>query len=271
VTPFRCAYASCRARPSGTDVDRALLLDVVVRPLLFAALAALALAPLEHLAPAHTARRAAWALDVALATLGQIAVRGALVVGLALVFTSLDDRALDGAWLAVGPTWLTRALEVIVGLVLFELGGYAYHRLAHALPWLWRLHALHHSSETMDWLASFRQHPLEIVLMTLVQNAPLVLLGIPLGSHALVLVLLKLNTVFVHANLHVPAGFVRHVLATPAFHHRHHQRSGATRNYAALFPWLDRCFGTYSAERADEFGLAEDEMYASTPSPGSGS
>ena len=93
---------------------------------------------------------------------------------------------------------------MVVGLALFELAGYGYHRLAHRVPALWRLHEIHHSSETMDWLASFRQHPLEILLMTLAQNAPLVLLGIPLGAHATVLVLLKLATVFVHANIRVP-------------------------------------------------------------------
>jgi sterol desaturase/sphingolipid hydroxylase (fatty acid hydroxylase superfamily) len=243
-------------------VDRALLIEIVARPLLFTVLAALAIAPLERLVPAHAPRTRGWVSDLAFATLGQIVVRFAGVVGLGALFALLDVYALDVGQLALGPAWLGRALDVLVGLLLFELGGYAYHRLAHAVPWLWRLHAVHHESETMDWLASFRQHPLEIVLMTLVQNAPLVLLGIPLGSHALVLVLLKLNTVFVHANLRVPAGSLRHLLATPAFHHRHHARHGATRNYAALFPWLDRAFGTYSDEHAHEFGVAPDEMYA---------
>ena len=105
--------------------------------------------------------------------------------------------------------------ETAVGLLLFELAGYAYHRLAHAVPALWRLHELHHSSETMDWLASFRQHPLEILLMTLAQNAPLVLLGVPLGAHATVLVGLKLATVFVHSNVRVPLGPLRFIVATP--------------------------------------------------------
>jgi sterol desaturase/sphingolipid hydroxylase (fatty acid hydroxylase superfamily) len=143
---------------------------------------------------------------------------------------------------------------------VFELVGYAYHRLAHAVPWLWRLHEVHHSSERTDWLASFRQHPLEILLMTLAQNAPLVLLGLPLGSHALVLLALRLNTVFVHADLPVPRGWWSEVVATPAFHHRHHQREGAARNFAAAFPWLDRLFGTHDAAPAGPVGL-------STPMP----
>jgi sterol desaturase/sphingolipid hydroxylase (fatty acid hydroxylase superfamily) len=247
---------SCPARRWVTEVDRLLVIDVVVRPLLFTGLSALAIAPLERLLPAHAPRTRGWAIDLAFATAGQVVVRFALVIGLGSLFAALDVYALDAAALAVGPAWLTRGLHVLLGVLLFELGGYVYHRLAHTLPWLWRLHAVHHSSETMDWLASFRQHPLEIVLMTLVQNAPLVLLGIPLGSHALVLVLLKLNTVFVHANLRVHAGRLGHLVATPAFHHRHHARSGPTRNFAGLFPWLDRVFGTFSAEPAHAFGVA---------------
>ena len=146
-------------------------------------------------------------------------------------------------------------LDVVVGLALFELAGYGYHRLAHRVPCLWRLHEIHHSSETMDWLASFRQHPLEILLMTLAQNAPLVLLGIPLGAHAAVLALLKLATVFVHANIRIPEGPWSLLVATPRFHHRHHQLGGAVRNYASLFPFIDVVFGTHTRQPATAFGV----------------
>ncbi|MCA9698776.1 MAG: sterol desaturase family protein, partial [Myxococcales bacterium] len=153
---------------------------------------------------------------------------------------------------------LPTALAVPLGLLIFELVGYAYHRAAHAVPLLWRLHAVHHSAPQMDWLASFRQHPLEIVLMTLIQNLPLVLLGIPLGEHALIVLLLAINTVFVHANLRVgrPGGILCKLVATPAFHHRHHDAEGPARNFASLLPVLDRLFGTHSEERARSFGLA---------------
>jgi sterol desaturase/sphingolipid hydroxylase (fatty acid hydroxylase superfamily) len=107
----------------------------------------------------------------------------------------------------------------------------------------------------MDWLASFRQHPAEVLLMTLAQNAPLVLLHVPLSAHATVLALLKINTVFVHANLRVPAGPWSLLLATPRFHHRHHQRGGPVKNYASLFPFIDRLFGTHSRETATAFGV----------------
>ena len=167
-------------------------------------------------------------------------MRLGLVVAAGLVLARLDAVALDRPLLAaIGDRRARFVADVAVGLLLFELGGYAYHRLAHAVPALWRLHEIHHSSETMDWLASFRQHPLEIVLVTLAQNAPLVLLGVPLGAHAAVLVALKLATVFVHSNVRVPIGPLRFVVATPRFHHRHHQRDGAVANFAVV-PALPR-------------------------------
>jgi len=238
-------------------MDAAIDIGVVARPLLFVALAALAFLPLERIAAAHGQRRRRFATDLAFATAGQVAVRAGLVLVAGGALARLEGVALDRPLLAgLGDRRARFAAEVVVGLLLFDLGGYAYHRLSHAVPALWRLHEIHHSSETMDWLASFRQHPLEILLITLAQNAPLVLLGVPLGAHATVLVVLKLVTVFVHSNLRVTIGPLRFVLATPRFHHRHHERDGATANFAALFPFIDVVFGSHSDAVGRRFGVA---------------
>jgi len=237
-------------------VDDAIGIDVLTRPLLFVALAALAFLPLEHIAAAHARRRRRFATDLAFATIGQVLVQVGLVFATGVVLARLDAIAVDRPLLAdIGDRRARFVTEVAVGLLLFELGGYLYHRLAHAVPALWRLHEIHHSSETMDWLASFRQHPLEIVLVTLAQNAPLVLLGVPLGAHAAVLVALKLATVFVHSNVRVPIGPLRFVVATPRFHHRHHQRGGAVANFASFLPCIDLLFGTHSDASSDRFGI----------------
>ena len=231
--------------------------DLWLRPLLFVALAALAFVPLERVAAAHAHPRRRFATDVAFAVFGQLLVRLGLVFVVGWLLARLDDVAIDEPLSAYVTSDRTgrAVLDVVIGLALFELAGYAYHRLAHRVPCLWRLHEIHHSSQTMDWLASFRQHPLEILLMTLAQNAPLVLLGIPLGAHAAVLALLKLATVFVHANIRVAEGPWTLVVATPRFHHRHHQLGGVVRNYASLFPFIDVLFGTYTRQAAATFGV----------------
>jgi sterol desaturase/sphingolipid hydroxylase (fatty acid hydroxylase superfamily) len=240
-------------------MDDAIGLGLVARPLLFVALAALAFLPLEHVAAAHPERRRRFATDLAFATVGQVLVRLGLVMVAGWVLARLDGVALDRPLFAgIDDRRARFTAEVAGGLLLFEIGGYVYHRLAHAVPALWRLHEIHHSSETMDWLAAFRQHPVEILLVTLAQNVPLVLLGVPLAAHATVLVVLKLATVFVHSNVRVPVGPQRFLVATPRFHHRHHQRGGAVANFASFLPLIDVLCGSYSDGTSRRFGVERE-------------
>lgn len=232
----------------------ALAVGATARVLAYAALVALAFAPLERvLALRERAPSSALRLrcDALFATAGALVVEALHYVVLGALLALAD---------ALGPGGPLRELpalpRVAVALLLFELGGYGYHRLAHAWAPLWRLHAIHHTSTTMDWLASFRQHPLEIALMTAAQNLPLVLLGMPLGGHAVLVLALRLATVFVHADLRTPRALAL-VIATPDFHHRHHDRDAPPANYASLFPWIDRLFGTFDPRAAQRFGLAE--------------
>ncbi len=229
------------------------VLDVVV----FTLLAGLVLAPLERVLHERDGVRRSFATDLAFATFGQLLVRCVLFVVLGVVLAwlvALAPESSPGSRIASLHPSVAGVVDVVVGLVVFELMGYAYHRLAHVVPALSRLHDVHHSSESLDWLASFRQHPLEIALVTLAQNAPLVLLGIPLGSHALVVILLRLHTVFVHSNVRVPNGPWTRWIATPRFHHRHHDRDRPAANFATLSPLLDRLFGTYDGARAGALG-----------------
>ncbi len=228
-------------------------LDLFLNTVVYAALVGLVFAPLEKIAPLRDPKRRAFALDVWFATAGAAIARLAIFALGGLVLAIVKALAYVGP-LADVPAYVS----LPIGLVCFELAGYAYHRAAHASPWLFRLHAVHHSSTEMDWLAGFRQHPLEIALMTLVQNLPLVLLGLPVGSHFVVALLLRLNTSFVHSNVQTPA-WLASLLATPTFHHRHHDRDAPNANYATLLPWIDRLFGTWSSERAERFGLAGDD------------
>src|SRR4051812_4194107 len=68
----------------------------------------------------------------------------ALAVPAILRVTTLDPL-LDGARL---PLWL--ALPAFV--LTMDLGEYLFHRAQHAIPWLWKLHSLHHSDPNMSAL-----------------------------------------------------------------------------------------------------------------------
>lgn len=235
-----------------------LALALPLRTLLYFGLLVLLFAPLEALAPRRKNRRSidSTRTDVLFGTLGSLLSR-AFALGLGALLLALSER-LGPRPLAAAPP----ALAIPFGLLVFELGSYAYHRAAHACGPLWRLHAVHHSSTSFDLWAGFRQHPLEIALMTAAQNLPLVLLGLSLGEHALLVALLQINTLWVHANVRLPERFETHLsrlIATPRFHARHHATHEPSANYATLFPLFDRLGGTFAADTSEAFGLPASE------------
>ena len=56
---------------------------------------------------------------------------------------------------------LPRWSQFLIAIFIFELGTYWGHRWAHTMPFLWRFHAVHHSSEHLDWAAASRLHPVD--------------------------------------------------------------------------------------------------------------
>ncbi|MBC7880410.1 MAG: sterol desaturase family protein [Anaerolineae bacterium] len=153
-------------------------------------------------------------------------------------------------WVAVLPLPTRLLAAITVG----EFGAYWGHRWMHEIPMLWRFHAIHHSAEEMDWLVNTRAHPLDMVFTRFCGLLPIYVLGLaqPSGRTADVVPLLYavIGTIwsfFVHANVRWRFGWLEHLVSTPAFHHWHHTQDGAeyiNKNYAAIFPWIDKLFGT---------------------------
>ncbi len=57
------------------------------------------------------------------------------------------------------------ALVAWVGSVLaLDLAVYAQHVVMHKVPWLWRLHRVHHADVDLDVTTGVRFHPLEYLL-----------------------------------------------------------------------------------------------------------
>ena len=146
------------------------------------------------------------------------------------------------------PLWA----RVIAGLVAGEVGVYWGHRWSHEIPFLWRFHSIHHSAEEMDFLVHTRAHPFDMVFVRFCGMVPLYVLGLGgptnLGGSIVPAVFAMITTVwgfFIHANLRWRFGPLEWLVATPAFHHWHHTRTGPIdRNYSSNFPWLDAIFGS---------------------------
>ncbi|MBM4778663.1 MAG: sterol desaturase family protein [Archangiaceae bacterium] len=195
--------------------------------------------PLERSWPLRRAPvlRAGWKTDVAHFFVSHTLQQLALVLCIGLIVSVVDPFA------ASVVQRQPAGLQVVEALLLVELVGYGMHRAFHTVPWLWRIHAVHHSSERLDWLASLRVHPLDQTLTRSVQFLVLTLLGFPVTIFGAATVLLGLWAIFLHANVRFRFGVLERFIATPAFHHWHHAR-GARGNYAGLFPWVDTLFRT---------------------------
>jgi len=146
-------------------------------------------------------------------------------------------------WPTGWPWVLQLALAVIIG----DFGIYWMHRLAHEWMPLWRLHALHHSSETMSLMASVRIHPLQMPLNWLTQTAPLVLLGAGPEVLALHVLFTAIHGQLQHANVAQRLGVLSYVFATAEAHRWHHSTDmdeGHT-NYGNNIMLWDHLFGTF--------------------------
>ena len=153
-------------------------------------------------------------------------------------------------------------LQFAEAVLIVDSLGYFYHRLSHASPLLWKFHAVHHSSEQMDWLAAARVHPLDQIFARAVTFVPLYALGFTKETFGAYLVFAIFVAVFNHANVRFRFRFLRRLIVTPEYHHWHHSNDPEARNknFSGQLPVLDRLFGTlYLPEnkRPQTYGIDE--------------
>ena len=107
---------------------------------------------------------------------------------------------------------------------------YWSHRLFHG-GGFWKYHAVHSSSEELDWISAARFHPVNLVLGTIAANVILLMAGISPNVMLWVGPLTTFHSAFVHANLNWTLGPFKYVLATPVFHRSHRTAAGRRRRH----------------------------------------
>ena len=134
------------------------------------------------------------------------------------------------------PLWL----GATIALVSLDAGNYAAHWLMHRVDALWEIHKVHHSSPTLDWLATFRSHILEQVLRRLLAPLALIVLGLPLDATIVGASLFNAWAMFIHANLRLELRALEPVLVTPRLHRIHHDPATSHRNFGTFLTLWDR-------------------------------
>ena len=219
--------------------------------------------PLERLLalrPEQKIFRRGWVNDLVYQILnGQIIAfaLGGLVVAIIMVAGWLVPSWFQAA-VAAQPYWI----QVVEIIILSDLGFYLVHRTFHAVPALWRFHAVHHSIEEMDWMAGARVHPADQILTKGFSLLPVFSLGFSELAIGISLLIYGWQSVLIHSNLRIKFGPFRWLLALPEFHHWHHSKDLEARdkNFAGQLPILDVLFGTLYMPRGrmpEKYGIDE--------------
>jgi sterol desaturase/sphingolipid hydroxylase (fatty acid hydroxylase superfamily) len=173
---------------------------------------------------------------------------GLLVMGAALLFgINTAPGLIEFYDNGHGPlAQLPLAVQAVLFLVGSDFMNYWIHRAFHSSA-MWKYHAVHHSSEDLDWVSAARFHPVNIFLGSVATDVVLLLAGISPNVLIFLGPFTVAHSAFVHANLNWTLGPFRYVLASPVFHRWHHTGTaeGGEKNYASTFPILDVVFGTY--------------------------
>lgn len=137
--------------------------------------------------------------------------------------------------------------QILVVLVLAELGKYWGHRLHHRYQSLWWLHSLHHGSVRLYTINNFRVHPLEYAIKHLFSLLPLMLLGASPEALLGYVAITQPVQMLQHANLPIQHGWLNYIFSTNELHRWHHSAdpSQGNKNFgSALIIW-DLVFGTF--------------------------
>jgi sterol desaturase/sphingolipid hydroxylase (fatty acid hydroxylase superfamily) len=248
-------FAVAIAMFSGLRAAGVHLLAALYAPI---ALVAFSILFLEWWDPARAEWRPRWSdffNDLGFTAAVQVAVPRALTPVVALAAASLMPAPESSPWPRQWPLWP----QVLLMVLLVDLGRYWVHRACHRFEPLWRLHEVHHSPDILYTVNVSRFHPLEKVLHFCVDTVPFVLLGVAPDVLAGYFLLYAVNGYFQHSNLRLSYGFLNYVVGSAETHRWHHARDAkeAQCNFSNTTILWDLVFGTFRLpkDRQVEIGI----------------
>ncbi|MFO7609600.1 MAG: sterol desaturase family protein [Candidatus Krumholzibacteriia bacterium] len=169
-----------------------------------------------------------------------VSVAATLAWGTLLAGRSLLDLSGLGTWAAAA-----------VGILVYELVHYWYHRAVHRYDVMWKFcgHQMHHSAESLDAWGALYNHPVDTFFFTSwVALVFFPLLGLTPEAGAIGAAFVNVNAMIQHANIRTPR-WLGYLVQRPESHSVHH---GRHRNNYADLPLWDLVFGTFENPREME-------------------
>lgn len=139
---------------------------------------------------------------------------------------------------------MSAPLTLLAAIISYDLFAYATHLTLHRSERLWRVHKVHHSSPTLDWLATFRAHFIEHALRHVASGGFLLAAGFPLWSVATASAIHGAWAAFGHSNLRLDLRSIEFLLITPRLHRFHHVADTSDYNLGTFLSLWDRLRGS---------------------------
>lgn len=225
---------------------------------------------LEAMFPAHERlqkRSSRWVTNIGLVIIDTLAIRllfPIIAVGAALWAQTQGWGVLN---LVVLPNWIS----VILAVIILDMMIYWQHVAFHKIPWLWRLHKVHHADRDLDATSGLRFHPVEIVISMVYKMIVVVALGAPVLAVIIFEIILNACALFNHANVRIPLLIerpLRKIMVTPALHRIHHSviERETNTNFGFSVIWWDKIFRSYTDTPSGQLTLGLNEYQTDAPS-----
>lgn len=135
---------------------------------------------------------------------------------------------------------------ILLGAILLDFFYYWFHRLQHAVPFLWAFHSVHHANRSLNAVSCYH-HALEDVLRIPFFMLPMAL-AFQVDTPQLVLLSSFVTAwgFFNHLDSSFNLAWARPLFADNHYHRVHHSlaREHFDTNFAGIFSGWDRLFGT---------------------------
>jgi sterol desaturase/sphingolipid hydroxylase (fatty acid hydroxylase superfamily) len=154
-------------------------------------------------------------------------------------------------------------IQFVIVYVINTFIGYWSHRMMHT-RWMWEIHKVHHAAEEMNMVTNFRNHPIEQLIMSILNAFPVALLG---AASPVIMAYTAVNMLYgslVHSELRHKSKFWDFIWITPAAHRIHHSTRPEhfDSNFGVITFW-DYVFGTYVVPSNEKlsYGVDDGETY----------
>jgi len=175
----------------------------------------------------------------------------------AIWFTSLSSFVLL-------PSGTPIVVSIIAVILIRDFIPYWIHRLAHEKSnWLWKFHAIHHSSERLYSLNYARFHPLNSAWNIFFGSLPCIILGLDPNAIFVAGISITIIQFLAHSNIDFRLGILNWIFSMNELHRWHHstELNEANSNYSGTLIIWDIIFRTRFLPKtkidSDSVGLSD--------------